>query len=105
MAEKEIKDYINHVLAKEYDYRKKYVICTEFVNDWKNVISSQNKEDYESYKAVFLNGVTALLNYRTQESLHGIKEVCQKAEYCFLNSENNIVRENGIELLEEIYTG
>lgn len=33
----------------------------------------------------------------------GIKEVCKKAEYCFLNSENNIVRENGIELLEDIY--
>ena len=103
LAEKEIKDFINYVLAKKYDYRKKYVICTELVNDWKNVISSQSKEDYETYKAVFFNGMTALLNYGTQESLLGIKEVCQKAEYCFLNSENSIVRENGIELLEEIY--
>lgn len=50
-----------------------------------------------------MNGITALLNYGTQESLIGIKEVCKKAEYCFLNSENNIVRENGIELLEDIY--
>lgn len=55
------------------------------------------------FYGVFLNGITALLNYGTQESLIGIKEVCKKAEYCFLNSENNIVRENGIELLEDIY--
>ncbi len=55
------------------------------------------------FYGVFLNGITALLNYGTQESLIGIKEACKKAEYCFLNSENNIVRENGIELLEDIY--
>ncbi len=55
------------------------------------------------FYGVFLNGITALLNYGTQESMIGIKEVCKKAEYCFLNSENNIVRENGIELLEDIY--
>lgn len=35
LAEKEIKEFINYVLSKKYDYRKKYVICTEFVNDWK----------------------------------------------------------------------
>ena len=103
LAEKETKDYINYVLAKKYDYRKKYVICMELVNDWKNVISLQSKEDYEAYKEVFLNGMTALLNYGTQESLLGIKEICKKAEYCFLNSKNSIVRENGIEILEEIY--
>ena len=75
----------------------------ELVNDWKNIISLQSKEDYESYKEVFLNGMTVLLNYGTQESMLGIKEICKKAEYCFLNSENSIVRENGIEILEEIY--
>lgn len=103
LAEKETKDYINYVLAKKSDYRKKYFICMELVNDWKNVISIQSKEDYESYKEVFLNGITALLNYGTQESLLGIKEICKKAEYCFLNSNNSIVQENGIEILGEIY--
>lgn len=50
-----------------------------------------------------MNGVVALLKYGTQESLTGIKEICIKIEYCFLNSENSMVRENGIDLLEEIY--
>lgn len=103
LAEKETKDYINYVLSKKCDYSKKYVICMELINDWKNVIPMQSKEDYESYKEVFLDGITAVLSYGTQESLAGIKDVCKKAEYCFLNSESSTVRENGIELLEEIY--
>lgn len=103
LAEKETKDYINYVLAGKCDYRKKYIICMELIDDWKNVISLQSQEDYETYKEVFFYGMTALLNYGTQESLTGVKEVCKKAEYCFLNSENSTVQENGIELLEEIY--
>lgn len=103
LVEKETKDYINYVLSKKCEYRKKYNICIKLASDWKNVISSQSKENYESYKEEFLNGVTALLNYETQESLMGIKEICKETEYCFLNAEDSVVRENGIELLEEIY--
>lgn len=103
LAEREIKDYVNYVLSKKYDYRRKYGICIDLVNDWKSIIPSQSKDNYEIYKEVFLNGVVELLNYGTQESLAGIKEICIEAEYCFLNSENSMVRENGIELLEEIY--
>ena len=103
LAEREIKDYVNYVLSKKCDYRRKYGICTELVNDWKNIIPSQSRDNYEIYKEVFLNGVVELLNYGTQESLTGIKEICKETEYCFLNSENSVVRENGIELLEEIY--
>lgn len=103
LAERETKDYINYILSKKCEYRKKYNICTKLASDWKNVISSQSRENYESYKEVFLNGVTALLNYETQESLTGIKEICKGTEYCFLNAEDSVVRENGIELLEEIY--
>jgi len=66
-------------------------------------VPSQSRNNYEIHKDVFLNGIVALLNYGTQESLTGIKEICIKTEYCFLNSENSMVRENGIELLEEIY--
>lgn len=103
LAEKETKDYINYVLSRGNDYRKKYVICMEFIIDWKNVILSQSREDYEAYKEIFLYGLEKLLSYETQESLAGIKEICKKTEYCFLNSENSIVRGNGIELLQEIY--
>lgn len=103
LAERETKDYINYIFANKYEYRKKYSICRELANDWKNVIPSQSKENYESYKEVFLNGVTALLNYETQEKFTGIKEICKETEYCFLNAENSVVKENGIELLEEIY--
>lgn len=103
LAEREIKDYICYVLSKECDYREKYSICKELVDEWKNIIPSQSKENYGSYKKVFMDGVTALLNYETQESLTGIKEICKETEYCFLNSDNSMVRENGIELLWEIY--
>lgn len=103
LAVRETKHYINFILARKCDYRKKYNICAEFVNDWKNAIPSQSKEDFESYKEVFLSGLAALLCYQTQESLTGIKGLCKETEYCFLNSENSVVRENGIELLEEIY--
>lgn len=103
LAERETKDYISYIFSKKCKYREKYNICMELVSDWKNIIPSQSKENYESYKDVFLNGVTALLNYQTQESLTGIKEICKETEYCFLNAENRMVRENGIELLEEIY--
>lgn len=103
LAASETKDYINYVLAKKCDYRKKYSICVELVNDWKSVIPSQSKDDYEITKELFLKGVIVLLNFGTQESLMGIKELCKETEYCFLNSENSIVRENGIDLLEEIY--
>lgn len=103
LAVRETKHYINFILARKCDYRKKYNICVEFVNDWKNAIPSQSKEVFESYKEVFLSGLAALLCYQTQESLTGIKGLCKETEYCFLNSENSVVRENGIELLEEIY--
>lgn len=103
LAERETKDYVNYVLSKKCDYRKKYSICTGLVNDWKRIIPSQSRGNYEIYKEVFLNSVAELLYYGTQESLTGIKEICIEVEYCFLNSENSMVRENGIELLEEIY--
>ena len=103
LAENEIKDYVNYFLSKSCNYKKKYNLCTEFVNDWKNVIPSQSKDSYEINKDVFLNGVNTLLNYGTQESLAGVKELCIELDYCFLNSENSMVKENGIELLEEIY--
>ncbi len=82
---------------------KNMLVCMEFVSDWKNIITSQSKENYENYKEVFMDGIIALLGYKTQESLTGINEICKETEYCFLNSENSIVKENGIELLEEIY--
>lgn len=103
LAEREIKEYICYVLSKKCDYRKKYTICMEFVSDWKNIITSQSRENYENYKEVFMDGIIALLGYETQESLTGMNEICKETEYCFLNSDNSIVRENGIELLEEIY--
>ena len=103
LAEREIKEYICYVLSKKCGYRKKYTICMEFVSDWKNIITLQSRENYENYKEVFMDGIIALLGYKTQESLTGINEICKETEYCFLNSENSIVKENGIELLEEIY--
>lgn len=103
LAEREIKEYICYVLSKKCGYRKKYTICMEFVSDWKNIITLQSRENYENYKEVFMDGIIALLGYKTQESLTGINEICKETEYCFLNSDNSIVRENGIELLEEIY--
>lgn len=103
LAEREIKDYICYVLSKKCDYRKKYAICMEFVDDWKNIIPSQSREKYEYHKEVFMYGVAALLSYGTQESLSGVKEICKETEYCFLNSVNSAVRENGIELLGGVY--
>lgn len=88
---------------KKCGYGKKYASMYGFVSDWKNIITSQSKENYENYKEVFMDGIIALLGYKTQESLTGINEICKETEYCFLNSENSIVKENGIELLEEIY--
>lgn len=73
------------------------------MDDWKDVMQSQSIEDYESYKEVFINGIKVLFSYKSQESISGIKELCKRAEYNFLNSENKFVRENGIELLGEIY--
>lgn len=103
LAEREIKEYICYVLSKKCGYGKKYASMYGFVSDWKNIITSQSKENYENYKEVFMDGIIALLGYKTQESLTGINEICKETEYCFLNSENSIVKENGIELLEEIY--
>ncbi len=48
------------------------LVCMEFVSDWKNIITSQSKENYENYKEVFMDGIIALLGYKTQESLTGI---------------------------------
>lgn len=55
LAEREIKDYICYVLSKECDYREKYTICMGLVDEWKNIIPSQSKENYESYKEVFIS--------------------------------------------------
>lgn len=79
LAEREIKDYVNYVLSKKCDYRRKYGICTELVDDWKSIIPSQSRDNYEIYKEVFLNGVVELLNYGTQESLTGIKDICYRS--------------------------
>ena len=89
---------------KKCGYGKKYASMYGFVSDWKNIITSQSKEKLrKTIKKVFMDGIIALLGYKTQESLTGINEICKETEYCFLNSENSIVKENGIELLEEIY--
>lgn len=102
-AENEIKDYICCVLQKKGFYIIKYNICNNFVDDWKDIMQSQSKEEYESYKEMFLTGIKVLFSYKSQESICDIKEICKRAEYNFLNSENRVVRENGIELLGEIY--
>ena len=82
LAEREIKEYICYVLSKKCGYRKKYTICMEFVSDWKNIITLQSRENYENYKEVFMDGIIALLGYKTQESLTGINEICKETEYC-----------------------
>lgn len=53
LAESETKDYINYVLSKKCDYRKKYSLCMEFADDWKNIILFQSKDNYEIHKEVF----------------------------------------------------
>lgn len=102
-AESKIKDYLRCALNRKGVYIKKYNICNDFVDDWKDIVKSQSIEEYESYKEMFITGIKVLFSYKSQESMSGIKELCKRVEYNFLNSENKVVRENGVELLGEIY--
>ena len=80
MAEYEIKDYIFHVLQKEMVFSQKFNVCQAFLNDWKSIAPSQSKEDFILYETVFLDEISALLDYKTPESLNGIKELCKNIE-------------------------
>ncbi len=83
VAEYEIKDNIFHVLQKEMVFSQKFNVCQAFLNDWKSIAPSHSKEDFILYETVFLDEISALLDYKTPESLNGIKELCKNIEYCF----------------------
>lgn len=99
----EIEMYINYMLESDIDYEKKLNIYQSFVSDWEDVVSSQDKQSYEKFLEIFVKGMSEIWAYRTDESLESIEQQCYSMSYCLLSSEKKLLKETGIEFVQEAY--
>lgn len=99
----EIEAYINYMLESDLGYEKKLNIYQSFVSDWEDVVDSQDKQSYEKFLGIFVKSMTELWAYRTDESLEAIEQQCYSMSYCLLSSEKNLLKEAGIEFVQEAY--
>lgn len=100
---KEIEAYVNYMLESNIDYEKKLNIYQNFVSDWKEEVTSQDKQSYEKYLQVFKKGMLALWEYKTEEGLLALEQQCYNVAYCLLWSEKTTVKERGIEFIQDVY--
>lgn len=99
----EIESYINHMLESNIEYEKKLNIYQNFVLDWKKIVDAQDKQSYEKSLEIFEKGMSALWAYRTDEALSSIEQQCYSMSYCLLGSEKKMLKEKGLEFVQEIY--
>lgn len=100
---KEIEAYVKYMLESNIDYEKKLNIYQNFVSDWKEEVTSQDKQSYEKYLQVFKKGMLALWEYKTEEGLLALEQQCYNVAYCLLWSEKTTVKERGIEFIQDVY--
>lgn len=101
--EQEIEAYIDYLLSNENNYKKKNEIFKMFVIAWKEEIDSQDKQNYEKYRDIFLKAVKALWKSGKEEGLKSIQQQCYIISYAFLWSEKMTAKERGIEFIQDVY--
>lgn len=99
----EIEAYINYMLKSNIDYEKKLNIYQNFVTDWKKIIDSQDKQNYEKFFKIFSEYISALWAYGTDAALQSIEQQCYNISYCLLGSEKKFIKGKGIQFVQEIY--
>lgn len=100
----EIESYVNYMLESNMEYEKKLNIYENFVLDWKKVVDSQDKQSYEKFLEIFEKCMSAVWAYRTDEALSAIEQQCYSVSYCLLGSEKNVLKEKGLEFVQEVYS-
>ena len=99
----EIELYVNYMLEGNIEYEKKLSIYQNFVLDWIKVVDSQDKQSYEKSLEIFKKCMSALWTYRTDEALASIEQQCYSISYCLLGSEKKVLKEKGLEFVQEAY--
>ena len=99
----EIESYVNYILESNAEYEKILNIYQNFVLDWKKTVDTQDKQSYEKFLEIFEKSMSALWAYRTDEALSFIEQQCYSMSYCLLGSDKNVLKEKGIEFVQEIY--
>lgn len=99
----EIESYVNYMLESSKEYGKKLNIYQNFVLDWEKVVDSQDKQSYEKFLEMFEKCMSVLWTYRTDEALVVMEQQCYSISYCLLGSEKKVLKEKGIEFVQEIY--
>jgi len=103
VQKQEIEAYVNYMLESDIEFEKRLNIYQNFVSDWEDVVSSQDKQSYEKFFEIFVKSMSKLWAYRTDESLESIEQQCYSMSYCLLSSEKNLLKETGIEFVQEAY--
>ena len=84
-------------------FDNKIRIYQNFVSDWKRELNYQDRQYYEKYLIVFLECMAEIWNYKSDDGVGIIEQQCYNIASCLLASEKNIVKERGIEFIQEIY--
>lgn len=65
VQKQEIEAYINYMLESDIEFEKKLNIYQNFVSDWEDIVSSQDKQSYEKFLGIFVKSISNLWMYRT----------------------------------------
>lgn len=103
VLEKEIEEYISHVMSSKKKYQDKVKSCQKFASDWKEFIEKQDKATYDKYAEVYTKSIFMLLEYATNQSVQDVEHLsCAVAEF-FLKSDKQNIKKRGIQYIDDTY--
>lgn len=103
VLEKEIEEYISHVMSSKKKYQDKVKSCQKFLSDWKEFIEKQDKATYDKYAEIYTKSIFMLLKYATNQSVQDVENLsCAVAEF-FLKSDKQNIKKRGMQYIDDIY--
>ena len=98
----DIEAYINYVLDSDTKIDCKLDVYQKFVLDWKRELDSQDKQSYEKYYEIFKRCMLVLWDCGMDKCMSAIEQQSYNMAYSLLGSEKVLVKERGIEFIQEV---